>query len=256
MSPIWLFAAAIAAPRGLDPGTQVRVDAVGRKDAFWRFRSEIEGLICVVGEPGLVRRRGAWWSGPVGCNDGQEYYFFQVRVTPGEFGNTPRASLPEPEPPVTELVSPPPAPPPSRYPAGVRVRIRAVSEADTSDTAKGLVGSTCRVVEPLAPSGESWWSGSLECGGTTQYFYQVAVDPVDSPRLRGEPVPAGTRVTVEDLSPLDRYWPDRARLVGRTCSVLTAPLLPTGEDWYAGRLLCGSDEWQLYQVAVSTPLNP
>ena len=126
----WL-SAAIAAPRILDPGTQVRVDEVGRKDAFWRFRGDIEGLVCIVGESGMVRRPGKWWSGALGCNDGQEYFFFQVRVTPGDFGSTIRPALPEPAPPETDPEpAPPPVPLPSPFPSGTRIRLRGLGAAD------------------------------------------------------------------------------------------------------------------------------
>ena len=75
-------------------------------------------------------------------------------------------------------------------------------------------------------------------------------------RSRGASVPAGRTVRVEEISSLDRHWRDRERLTGQTCTVLVGPLEPTGDGWYAGRLLCGKDEWQLYQVAVSAVVSP
>lgn len=261
-----LLHAALAAPRpgprALDAGTTVRVDEVGKKDAFWRFRAEIEGLICVVEEPGLVRHRGRWYAGAVACSDGQEYYFYQVVVTAGDFAMP--THTPPPEPPALDLVAeprPPPArpDPPSPWPVGALVRIRAVSPIDATSEGK-VVGQRCEVVEaPLLETSAGWLSGSLRCeGAEPRFYYQVAVDALPAGtsldgRLRGAEIPAGRAVRVVEVSALDLHWRDRARLVGTTCTVLAAPLAATGESWYAGRLLCGDQEWQLFQVAVAEP---
>lgn len=289
---VTLFTPAFAKsePAFVATGTSVRIVAVGRKDAFWRFREDLVGQVCIVGDPGLVQqsgglRRNPYYSGALACPDDQELYFYQVKVEPGIDGGVVShvightlGDLPFP---VPEAPAPGPAGPElavenvTPWPVGTRVRIRDLSAADANVSRRAsLLGQRCTVTDaPLAPTGDAWLSGALLCDdGLDYFFFQVALEPADGiapsvaasgasgdgpsrkadGRLQGEAVPAGRMVRVVDVGPADRHHADRASLVGRTCAVLEGPLVPSVGSFYAGRLFCeGGTSWQLYQVAVA-----
>jgi hypothetical protein len=284
-------AAAKDEPELIATGTTVRINGVGRKDAFWRFRDDLVGQVCVVGDPGLVRQsrgpfRDAYYSGALACPDDQGLYFYQVEIERGVFSDMVGGTIghtlgdlgleaPEAPPPAVPAgpeLAVEDASPPSAWPVGARVRIRDLSVADANASRRAaLVGQRCTVVEEaLAPTGGAWVSGALRCDdGVDYFFFQVALDPGgDAPatasgaartpsrkadgRLQGEPVPAGRMVRIVDVAPADRHHADRASLVGKTCSVIEGPLVPSVDSFYAGRLFCeGGASWQLYQVAVA-----
>lgn len=277
-----------AGPRVIPAGTAVQIVEISPKDAFWRFRGELLGSECVVGETALVRRKGRWYGGELACDDGQPYYFYQVRVFVGSYGGgVGWTTGPEPAPPELALdpddlamvgtpdkrdgdgvvvagASPAretPAPvveAASEWAVGAPVRIRAVSAADaTSTRAPPVAGMACTVQEPLTRTGDAWVSGTLRCAGADTFFYQVALDAYPTAgaaagsvpagragrkadgRLTGEVLPAGRMVRIVDVAAQDANHADRARLVGTTCTVTEAALMPSGDGWYAGRLFCG-----------------
>ncbi|MFN7143935.1 MAG: hypothetical protein ACK4YP_09180, partial [Myxococcota bacterium] len=195
-------------PPMLPAGTVVAVTKVSRRDAFWRFRDELVGQECVVGEPGLARHRGRWYGGELACADGQPYYFFQVDVEVRSFA-PPALVGAGPELDADALFAPPSpaaAPPPvvpeakvggvvvagaaparatpapvvetaSEWAVGAPVRIRGVSPADASSTrTPSVVGLPCLVQEPLTRTGDGWVAGTLRCAGADTFFYQVALD--------------------------------------------------------------------------------
>lgn len=265
-----LLTVALAAnPRVLPTGTTVKITDVARKDAFWRFRSDLVGDLCVVGDPGLVRHHGKWYGGALTCSDGTPYYFYQVAVEVGDYEITLPEPTVEPEPPddgpldLGALFATPSAEDPPEWPVGRKVRIRAISSSDaTYERKPSLVGTECTVADaPLQSSGGDWLSGSLTCADKgSWFFFQVAVDGLDAPkptrkadgRLSEPSISAGRRVRVVDVANVDMLARDRERLVGLSCTVAEGPLLATGDGYYAGRLFCGEgQEYQFYQVAVA-----
>lgn len=265
-----LLTVALAAnPRTLPTGTTVKITDVARKDAFWRFRAELIGDLCVVGDPGLVRHHGKWYGGAVTCSDGTPYYFYQVAVEVGDYDITLPAPISDPTPPeegpldLGALFPTPSAEDPPEWPVGRKVRIRAISTSDaTYERKPSLVGLECAVADaPLQSSGGEWFSGSLTCGDQgSWFFFQVGVDPLDAPkptrkadgRLTEASVSAGRRVRIVDVATVDMLSTERKQLTGLSCTVAEAPLISTGDGWYAGRLFCGEgQEYQFYQVSVA-----
>ncbi|MDP2315977.1 MAG: hypothetical protein Q8P41_23980 [Pseudomonadota bacterium] len=181
-------------------GTAVRIEGIGRKDAFWRFREELVGQVCAVGEPGLVHQKREFYSGALECPGEESLYFYQVEVEQGDYGAildelvralpaaAPALERAEPMGPELEVDAPPAVP--SRkadgrlqgaaVPAGQLVRIVDLAPADRYHADRAaLIGLTCNVIEgPLVPSGDAWFAGRLFCGdGKDWQLYQVAVAP-------------------------------------------------------------------------------
>jgi hypothetical protein len=70
----------------------------------------------------------------------------------------------------------------------------------------------------------------------------------------GVEIAPGKLVKVVDLAPADALYPTRAALVGHTCSVVEAALVPSGDGVYAGRLFCDDGKsWQVFKATVAVP---
>ncbi len=281
-----LFAYSAEAARGarvIPAGEAVRIESISKKDMFWRYRDELVGQVCLVGEPGLVRHRGKWYGGEITCADGFELFFFQVEVSRGDFGDavlalTKRPPIAERDPAVPDAgagAAPPPdgpftgfgptAPVAADWPVGARGRITAVSPADATHTRRAsLLGRTCEVRDaPLSESGDAWLAGLVRCDGEDLFFFQVALDPVASAaaegpgrkadgRLLSATLPVGERVRIVALAATDLYYTERDALIGQACFVAATPLVASGDGWYSGRLACGTaPERQFHQVAVA-----
>ena len=259
---ISLLTATLAHAGPLAPGTLVLIDDVSRKDAFHENRATLVGLACRVGADGMNPSGRGWHGGPASCSDGQDYFFYRVRLTvlPDSVAQLTATSSAAAEP------APPDAPPESDesrnrsaaetpWRPGTVGRITAVSEQDAylsdRDT---LLGKRCRVSgSALTSTGEGWWSGELDCDDASYYFYQVG--------LRREPAflvdatwPAGSLAKVVEVDVTDAHHPVRARLEGHTCSVIAAPLVPSGDTTFGGRLFCDDgSHWQVFRVRLAAP---
>jgi hypothetical protein len=289
-----LLGAAQAAkpPERVSVGTPVRIVAVSKDDAFWPNRTALEGLRCEVTAPGLERSRKSLYGGPMVCADGESYYFYQVRVEilPAEAGPTvvtatvPAAS-PAPAggaaPGSAPALAPTAAPPaaeglPANKDERMRLALRDLRNSETAATPwpvgraailrsvsaddayhaelETLRGQRCVVQdEALESTGQGWWSGAMLCDGVERYFFQASLDA--APQAVAAPEwAAGTLVKVAGLEAQDVHAADAAKLVGRTCSVIVAPLVSSGEDTFAGRLFCDDGkQWQLFRVKVARP---
>ncbi|MDP2310382.1 MAG: hypothetical protein Q8P18_30475 [Pseudomonadota bacterium] len=256
------LAGAAFAQDSIPAGSVVRVKAVGKADAFFKQRKGIVGLVCGVEDPGLDPQSKKFYGGSMTCGEAGNFYFYQVAVELGDFGLdfetlTGRTLEASREP---TLDSP--------WPVGARVRVRDVSADDSyhKDRA-GIIGLDCTVKDSaLSDAGEGWFSGQVQCdNGTGYYFYQVGVDAPGTvsaavptgalPAAAAEsPFPAGKMVKVLDIGAADALYPTRTALVGRTCSVVEAPLVATGEGFYAGRLFCDDGKsYQGFMLKVGAP---
>lgn len=162
------------------------------------------------------------------------------------------------------------APPPDYIEEGAVVIITGVGPADAFyRQRKYLKGLACGVEQGgMVRERGKWYSGSITCGADGNfYFYNVAVEldtygydyatltghAVGEPMPGAEPSPwpAGTRVTIEDVSPGDAHVGAKSTLVGATCTVAGMDLVSTGDPWFSGQLSCdATGEWYFYQVKV------
>lgn len=276
--------AAPPAPDKVPAGTALQITGIGKEDAFYRERKALVGLACRVADPGLDRNDKKHFGGPVSCNDGEDYYFYQVRfdlldeaaasaarvpavartdvdtdaamallaAMAGEGEGTVKgaaaAALPAP----AAADTPAPA-----WPVGARARIASVSAEDAyAKQGAELKGKACAVADqPLSESGNGWWSGQLRCDdGSGYFFYQVSLTPNASPDAATGNLPAGKLVKVLAVDALDTLYPQRSALEGHTCSVSEAPMVPSGTDLYAGRLFCDDGkQWQVFRVKLTSP---
>ena len=136
--------------------------------------------------------------------------------------------------------------------------ITAISDEDAYASQRDeLRGLRCRVADrPLETTGEGWWSGEVACGDRALYFYQVALTP-EVRFVVDMTWPAGTLVKVAAVEETDAHHAARARLEGRTCSVIHTALVPTGPTTFGGRLFCDDGStWQVLRVRLSTPEAP
>ena len=156
---------ATSAPVTWVPGARGRITEVGAGDAYHGDSARLVGQTCVVGDAPL-EARGAYWGGQTHCEDGEDYYFYQVGLAAERGPEVARAA------PVTLVGTP------DGWPVGSSVRIRALHEGDAYvNRAAEIVGDTCTVADaPLSGDGDGWWSGQLTCTRGGYYFYKVAVE--------------------------------------------------------------------------------
>ncbi len=153
-----------SSPTSWAPGARGRITDVGVEDAYHGDSARLVGQSCVVGDAPL-EARGAYWGGQTHCDDGADYYFYQVALA---LERGPEVA------PVTLVGTP------DGWPVGSSVRIRALHEGDAyAKRAAEIVGDTCTVADaPLSGDGDGWWSGQLTCTREGYYFYKVAVEAV------------------------------------------------------------------------------
>ena len=284
--------AAAPLPDPLPTGSAFVLTGIDKQDAFYRERKSLVGLACRVAAPGLDPNDRKHFGGPVVCNDGEDYYFYKIRLEvldeeAAQAARVPAVALPsettgEVPAPLAAVADPrdrggtgtaeeaPPGPPPPHestsqtpataalaWPIGARARIASVSKEDAyAQEAAVLKGKLCAVADqPLSESGSGWWSGQLQCDdGTGSYFYQVSLTPTASAASATGNLAAGKLVKVLAVDALDTLYPLRSALEGHTCSVSEAPMVPSGPDLYAGRLFCDDGkQWQVFRVKVAAP---
>ena len=202
--------ASTSAPTSWAPGARGRITSVGAEDAYLADASRLVGLSCVVGDASLEARDGGSWGGQVRCDDGADYYFYQVNLTSDAPTGTGRASGGG----VAEGGGPPSAPSTNReWPVGSSVRIRALHEGDAYvNRAAEIVGDTCTVVDaPLSADGDGWWSGQLSCTRGGYYFYKVAVEPSQNAETRAA---SGAGLDAEVATAVASYYDARGPFAG------------------------------------------
>lgn len=166
---------------------------------------------------------------------------------------------------------------------GEPVKLLALNAEDAfyNDRAT-VVGRLCYPTDTMTLYEGGWHGGPVECwDGASYYFYKVAlgVDPTHQPvdpstfggveggvlggviggavggTLGLDPgnIEHGRRVKIVDVSPEDAFYGDRAKLVGKQCTVDGDLHLQTyGEPWYGGGLKCKKDSYYFYKVSVET----
>ncbi len=167
--------------------------------------------------------------------------------------------------------------------AGEPVKLLALNAEDAfyGDRAT-VVGRLCYPTDSMTLYDGGWHGGPVECwDGASYYFYKVAlgVDPTHSPvdpatfgtggeeggvlggvvgGLVGALGDGGTgnlehgrRVKITDIHSEDAFYADKARLIGKQCTVDgDLHVQAYGEPWYGGGLKCKKDSYYFYKVAV------
>jgi hypothetical protein len=148
-------------------GTRVRVREVSVDDSYFKDRAGIIGQTCTVADNALSSAGESWFSGQVKCDNGIDYYFYQVSVeVPGAVTAPPVAT-----PASTGTATTTTGAAASPYPAGKMVKVVDVGPADALYATRAtLIGHTCSVVEsPLVATGEGFYAGRLFCDDGKSY---------------------------------------------------------------------------------------
>jgi hypothetical protein len=259
VAPAWA-----AVPEALDEGTMVRVKAVGKDDAYFPNREQLVGMVCRVQAGGVHVNRKDLYGGPLVCNNGEDYYFYTVRleVLPAATAVSDVLAARE-QAIVAESAPPTPAAQNTSsastlWPAG---KVGVVTAISADDAYHGqlaeLKGQRCTVgPDGLTETGTGWWSGAMTCAGTERYFFQVALEPAvqGASVASGATWGAGALVKVLAIDASDALHSQRASVEGHTCSVVETAMVPSGEDTWAGRLFCDDGkQWQVFRARVAKP---
>lgn len=249
--PTWATAAAAvtlpptdAAPTGafgsasvtsVPAGTTFLVRDLHADDAYVSSKSTIVGLSCIAGSD-LSQTDGPWWGGSATCN-GNPFYFYKVAfdvtgaAAPAAFGS---ATAPD-----------------TLYPP-TKVTLRDIADDDLYAPQRStLVGQTCTVTAELHRNDGAWYGGDVTCpdAGGYYYFYKVAFDVSGEANATQStaPLTAGSSLVVQDIAPDDAYYPERASIIGQSCTVASS-LTPTGEGsgWYGGDVNCTNGSYYYF----------
>jgi hypothetical protein len=137
-------------------------------------------------------------------------------------------------------------------PPGTPVLVDAIGAEDGFYAHRDvIVGHACTAETALQPSVGEFVAGRLACDDSRSYsFYQVKVTVTAAPATNAPgTIPAGARVTIRGVSPLDSYASSAADWVGASCQAI-APLVKEN-GWFGGELRCdGKEAATFYQVAL------
>lgn len=258
-SPAWA-----SVPEALEEGTMVRVKAVGKDDAYFPNRERLVGMVCRVQAGGVHINRRDLYGGPLVCNNGEDYYFYTVRleVLPAAtavsdvLAAREQAIAAESAPPTPAALNTFSAT--TTWPAG---KVGVLTAISTDDAYYGqmaeLKGQRCTVgPEGLTETGTGWWSGAMTCAGTERYFFQVALDSAaeGASAASGATWGPGALLKVLAIDASDALYGQRGAVEGHTCSVVETAMVPSGEDTWAGRLFCDDGkQWQVFRAKVAKP---
>ena len=230
----------------LASGSSVQITNVSTEDAYYASRSDLIGKKCTVGADGLDisgkgnTATGSWYSGPVTCEGGTSYYFYQVSlnvldspVVVGTVVSTGDGSCPAG------------AFRGSGQEDGARVTVLAVHPDDAYFDNRGEIEGRMGVVSgDIHNNGDCWFGGSIVTDGTSRYFYKAAVSvggttttTTTGPTVSGSPISAGTGFTIVDLDPADAYYGRMSHFVGQHC-VATGTMTDNGSGYYGGPADC------------------
>ncbi len=214
--------AAAPLPDPLPAGTAFVLTGIDKQDAFYRERKSLVGLACRVAAPGLDPNDRKHFGGPVVCNDGEDYYFYKIRLEVLDEEAALAARVP-----AVAL--------PSAATGEVPAPLAAV--ADQRD--RGVPGTA----DEAAPR-EALRRGTpprLAPESTSQ-----------TPTTAASAWPTGARARIASVSAEDAYAQEAAVLKGKTCAVADQPLSESGNGWWSGQLQCDDGTgYYFYQVSLT-----
>ena len=195
-------------------GSVVKISDISSTDIYYKERKKLSGLTCTVGSEGLVQTGAAWYGGPVDCDNGTSWYFYQFTF---DLISEPVAAL--------SACLPGALTAPSI--SGKRVEILDISSADGyyKDRA-AIIGKQGYISDDAAKNGPAgaacWYGGTFTADdGTSYYFWQAQAREVAAAAScqAGASTAAsfldGQAVSILDIGPGDLYYPDRAKLIGK-----------------------------------------
>lgn len=232
-------------------GTRVRIEAISTEDAYYASRDGMIGLSCRTDADSNVNGDG-WHGGPVTCDNGQDYYFYQAAYSLDDGGTAAPAAIATTAGRRIE----------SDIPAGSRIRIEEISPEDAYYPGSEYVGLDCTAGEGMTHNGAGFHGGPMTCdGGQSFYFYKVAVVAIGTSGSSSSSsgggrsyaaLSSGTRVTIVEIAADDAYYGDRGSIVGQSCVTADATSY-NGDGWHGGSINCDNGEsYYFYKAALST----
>jgi hypothetical protein len=231
-------------------GTWVRILDINPVDAAYPTRGKLLGMVCYVGSadlyPSYYGTGAGNYYGTVYCLDGLTRYFqsFSVELITSKLKEKPLLM--------------------STVPLYTRVKIVSISPTDALYSKRAtLVGkesfvySTALTETGTAPSKNPYFAGNLSFfTGYTEYFTGVELSSfeLDAPgslSSGAEIIPVGTKVEIQAIGALDRYYSKRASLEGLFGVVGTSDALRVrGKGSYSGAVTILGVEYQFFDVMV------
>jgi hypothetical protein len=231
-------------------GAWVRILDINPVDASYVNRGKLLGLVCYVGSsdlyPSYYGTGTGNYYGTVYCLDGLTRYFqsFSVELVTSTLKEHP-------------LIM-------STVPLYTRVKILSISPTDalyskraTLVGKEGFVYSTALSGAGTAPSKNPYFAGNISFfTGYNEYFTGVELSSfeLDAPgslSSGAEVIPVGTKVEIQAIGTLDRYYSKRASLEGLFGVVGTSDALRVREKGsYSGAVTILGVEYQFFDVMV------
>jgi hypothetical protein len=199
-------------------GSVIEITDLSSSDIYYKEKKKYVGLRCTVDSDGLVPTGGVWYGGPVTCDDGSTWYFYQVSFSlisspsttagPCVAGASTAASV-----------------------NGKRVEILDVAPEDAYYRDRfSIVGKLGYMGTDSANNGPSsarcWYGGSFTADdGTSYYFWQAQVRETTASAPSAAVCAAGAstasgfqdgqEVIILGLGAGDLYYPESSKYIGK-----------------------------------------
>ncbi|MSQ02459.1 MAG: hypothetical protein EXR71_11300 [Myxococcales bacterium] len=220
------------------PGNErVQILEVASDDAYYTDRDTIVGLTCTTDGESTHQGEG-WHGGSVkDCDNGNTYYFYKAAYL--DQGPAPAVAV-VPALPGLRATRP--------LPSGARVKVLDVHAEDAFFVNRTTItGKTCRLEGESTLNDGEWHGGQVYCDdGSSYYFYKAAYEELAGGTVSTTPVPAGvvttslpagSRVRIADVASDDAYFPDKATIVGKLCTLSEESSFKDGM-WHGGNVNC------------------
>lgn len=246
-------------------GTRVRIEDVSSSDAYFSGRDSMVGLICRTNADSNVNGDG-WHGGPVTCDNGQDYYFYQAAyVLAADATSSAKATISTTAGRRIE----------KDIPEGTRIRIDDISAEDAYYPGKDYIGLTCTAGDGMTHNGGGYHGGPVSCDdGQSFYFYKAAMVALDSSGSAASPaaspsapayssgttasgveydIPGGTQVTILGISSEDAYYPG-TEYIGLTCTIMGGTT-HNGGGYHGGQASCSDGSSPYFYKAAMAPVG-
>lgn len=217
-------------------GTYLKITDLSASDPLYSSRKSLTGKTCTVDTDGLVSTGGSWYGGPVNCDNGKSYYFYQFTFDILKEASASASTC------ASGAFSG------ATLAAGTRVKILDISSLDAyyPDRSK-IIGKEGYVGNDFGNSGGCWFGGAFTADdGTYYYFFQAQVQEISSgiasapgckaTALLDKEIYHGKRVKILDVSEEDAYYAEVSKLRGLSGTV-SGGLVNNGGCWFRGNFV-------------------